>query len=334
MLSRTAIGVLVACIAVCGCASTPDVTLIHYLPSSEVEIKVDRLLTCTDESRIIEVSDVSHSTKYMADYNLPKPLSLSSIDGTFADADLKFEFYDDGRLKGINATTTGKGEAIFKSVMPLISMAAFDASEDPNKPACDEIKKLAGQADVLTISYRKKLTIAHNATTWIEPVLSSSVAAGKLKQHIGEVCTVVTKRGVLKAPTMATGQPGMALDLVQPGIAVVTVMTGSEPNCDRSVLWNGDFLAPQFGAPYQIMIPKAAVFGKQEFEIAVGESGTLTSVKYGKTNGVSEALVVVNSAAAELQKTDAERTQEANNESDRIKALTRLAKCKADPASC
>ena len=38
--------------------------------------------------------------------------------------------------------------------------------------------------------------------------------------------------------------------------------------------------------------------------------------------------------AAELQKTDAERTQEANNESDRIKALTRLAKCKADPASC
>lgn len=335
MVIRASIGVLTLALVVGGCAHTPYVTLGHYLPSSEVEIKVDRVLTCDANNNIVEVSDVKSTTKYVADYSQWKLLPISQIDSAFADADMTFEFYDDGRLKGVNTSTTGKGEDILKSAMSLVGMFGFEATRKPDKPACDIIKKLAGKADALTVSYTKNILIEDQMRTWLDPMLSSALAVKELQAHIGDVCAVITKKGPVQTPDMAEGQSGMVIDLKQPGIALVIVKTGFEPDtCEGDFLWKGEFLAPQFGKEYKLPIPKAALFGKQTFELAVGESGTLTKVKYGKVNGANSALVVLNSAATELQRTDSERAQEANDEVNRIKAMTKLAKCKADPANC
>jgi hypothetical protein len=49
-------------------------------------------------------------------------VSIRRIEGTFgsfADSDANFQFYDDGRLKSINQSTTGQGETIIKSVVSL-----------------------------------------------------------------------------------------------------------------------------------------------------------------------------------------------------------------------
>ena len=65
------------------------------------------------------------TTAYAADYaQAPYQLTISDLDSPFADTDFGFNLYDDGRLKGINATTTGQAEAGAKAAVSLATAGA------------------------------------------------------------------------------------------------------------------------------------------------------------------------------------------------------------------
>lgn len=316
------------------CAHTPKVTLGYYLPRSEIHLKVDRVLACSKANRVVEVVAVTPTTRFVADRSKWRPISIADVDGSFADADLKFEFYEDGRLKAVNATTTGKGEDVLKSAISLMGMVAFDETRGTDPASCKTIRNLSGQAKALTLTYEGYIEIVGDGTVPIEPIVSSAAAHKELAASMGGVCAAIKTRMQANAPEISQRGEGARLMLVQPGAATITVTSGGKNSCVESTHWMGEVLAPQFGKEYALPIPKAAMFGKQVFEVSVGESGTLSSVKYGKETGANQALTVLNTALPELQKTTAEQTAEANEEADKIKALERLAKCRADPASC
>jgi hypothetical protein len=47
-------------------------------------------------------------------------------------------------------------------------------------------------------------------------------------------------------------------------------------------------------------IPKAALFGGEQFSLTLSESGAVTSLSYGKTSGAPAALGAANSVATTI----------------------------------
>jgi hypothetical protein len=86
------------------------------------------------------------------------------------------------------------------------------------------------------------------------------------------------------------------------------------------------------GNTYYLPIPKAALFGKQSFTLALSEVGTVTSVFYGKTSGAVGALNAAGAVAnMETDKTQAEKLKA---QSDLIAQQQRYVLCTTKPDQC
>src|SRR5262249_20860385 len=108
------------------CATTPEVTYNYYPSRSETTITLTQTIACnTDGNTLVVSNQPGISTLYSADHkNGPFTLRIKALDGFLADSDINIDLYDDGRLKGINANTTGEGEAVIKSAITLATAVA------------------------------------------------------------------------------------------------------------------------------------------------------------------------------------------------------------------
>ncbi len=111
---------------VAGCASTPDVVYKYYPSQAHSTVTVTQTIDCTsDKTALVVVSTPALNTLYTADYSqTPNSVRVKDLAGAIADSDLSFNFFDDGRLKSVNASTTGQGEALgqivdFKKAAPV-----------------------------------------------------------------------------------------------------------------------------------------------------------------------------------------------------------------------
>jgi hypothetical protein len=69
--------------------------------------------------------------------------------------------------------------------------------------------------------------------------------------------------------------------------------------------------------------------------LALHDSGAVTSLKYGKINGISSAADAAHAIAGQLKKeTAADTAAEVKGEADLIVQQQRLARCRTAPASC
>jgi hypothetical protein len=154
-----------ACIGgllVAACASIPSVEYRYYLSKSNATVTVTQAVACnTDGTDLIVVTTPTVNTTYSADLRHGvHTLQIRDVEGAFrdfADADVNFSFYDDGRLKSINQSTTGQGEAIIKSgvalssaLIPLVAGAAI--AEAKKLDECATIKTFAGDKPA-TVTY-------------------------------------------------------------------------------------------------------------------------------------------------------------------------------------
>jgi hypothetical protein len=353
-LSRGSFG-LACAIAIVGCAHTPPVRVNYYLAQSEVSFKVIRTVSCDEGNHPIVATSVTPTVRHSADLGHgPETIELADLKGPLSDTDLKFEFYEDGRLKGVNATSTGQGEGIFKSAISLIATAALGTVETDLSTECANIKKWNG-GKPLTVSFEGVVLLDKNPldTEQSIPAEAGSVFYAKeLREAIGDVCATVTRRTGVDAPggpsaIVAAAPPIVSpaqyspqkaealIKLRQPGRASISVTSGPPGACSASVLWSGDVLAGQFGQPYVLPLPRAAVFGKQVFAISLSESGSLTSLQYASNTGAGQALNVASAALTAAQgPTDAQRAAQLKAEGDVIAAQQRLVQCQAHPETC
>ena len=112
-----------------GCASTPDVTLSYRLAEWELAIAVVHTITCSTDSKTMIV-DRSATAVPVFRARLtgdPEILRLRDLGSVFADSELKVEFTEDGRLKSINQSTTGQGEAVLKAAVSAAGSLAAAA---------------------------------------------------------------------------------------------------------------------------------------------------------------------------------------------------------------
>jgi hypothetical protein len=127
------------------------------------------------------------------------------------------------------------------------------------------------------------------------------------------------------------------LTLQQP--ATISLKISARQTCAAKdgarLIWSGDVILAHMGQTFTLPIPKAALFGKSAFAIALGESGAITTLQYAKETGVAQVLNVAGAAVPSLQgPTAAQRAADIKAEADLIAAQERLVRCLANRVAC
>ena len=171
------------CLALVGCASMPKITVTYRFPKAETNIVVTQTLACSmDNMHIVSAISATANTTYSsnADITDTGTINFGDYGGLLTDADLGPTFTADGRLSGINSSTTGEGATIVKSAVTvatgLAGTTAFreraDLLSNKIKPfGTQEIKDTctaianflaAGSVKVITLTYSINVLYDHS----------------------------------------------------------------------------------------------------------------------------------------------------------------------------
>lgn len=319
-----------------GCAHLPDAKIGYYLAKSEIKFKVVRTITCDANNNPIVVNASTPSVTHSADPGEYHEINLAKLKGRFSDSDVKFDFYEDGRLKSINASNTGQGETILKTTVS-IGAAGLAMKKETYEEPCDFIRS-AGGGKPLTLTYEGVVDVSKDVgeRQEIRPDITSSFYESRLRNTINGIYAVV--EGFVapnEAPVNFEAQNGdVVLKARQPGLVKIKV-GASGTNAQIEPIWEGELAVSQFGKDYVIPLPAPAAFGKQVVAMTFQESGALTSLQYVNNNSTGQVLNVVNSSLTEMQgETAAEKAANVKAEADLIAQQQRLARCLADPTNC
>jgi hypothetical protein len=419
MFFRRISGAIASAGLVAGCAFTPSVTASYYFPKAQTQVSITQSLTCNSSGKVISVASVTTSTAYSADYDggAQGTLRYTDLDGALSDADTSLSFTDDGRLSGVNASSTGQGDTIIKSVLSVASAigvlgggaAVSDVIKNGKpKPAvvtspCQVIKDFGSSKSAQETGDNGKGGAAQPDTAkpgggddTTSAVLTLTYTLGFLYEGKDLALNLVRDKTVTPScpiPKLAPPKPSellicpdanslpayKALLNASPKIAPYGVGIVSEPrylhqsrytNADAlddygdqppnavalklnrvaivdlvvdgpagdfttsGHVWRGVFPVPLRGS-YWLPIPKAAVFGKQQFTLALSSYGSINKLEYGKTSGAPDVTDSAGALAKALQAPTPEQQATAlQGKSDLIYQTQRLALCQADPKNC
>lgn len=326
-----------------GCATIPDVTVSYYLPKVTLQTTVVRTIGCDVQDNAIIASTVVTTPIYSNDQAKVKAVSLEKLDAWYANSDLSFTFYADGRLKGVNTTQTGQGGEIIKAAVALAGAVGGLASSTDTTvmKECDYVRK-NGKNGVLTLTFvhTEKFASDSVARRVIQPAADSNVQYEEVKTILGEVCFEATKGGSQprRAPAPDKSWWIVELPVVEPAVFHVTVTQnkagGVECSSDEEV-WSGAVSVPQQGEEYSVPIPKPVLFGQQVFVLAVEESGAISNVRYAKNVGLAAAMGGATEVLTALkEETPTAEALRLKAEADVIAQQQRLVACKLSPESC
>jgi len=362
----------VAVVMLTGCANgVPQGTLSYYLPKAETTLTVTQTLTCNATGdTLLQVVTVTPSTLYSSDTSRRKTITPRNISSSVNDADISFSFTDDGRLSGVNTSTTGQGGAIVKSALAVAKVAGLVAAHTPPamnaKSACTAIgvlvpkTKVDGPPPSVTITYvhsfgfdtstgAVQLKDVGKVGSAFDPEFGITFASNAyfraLRPSIPKLGFDVafvnsTKRA---APNWTDGN---SADLTLPLNALATVnlairgLKDDLTGVNREPIWNGEVLVPLTSDAdlINVPIPKPAFFGQRKFSLTLAPSGSVTKIGYVST-GVSDSADTLGAIGSALLATPKELTvaQQAaalQAQSDLIFQQQRLANCQAKPESC
>lgn len=328
-----------------GCASIPDITYKYYPARWSSNLTITQTLACSATGdEILAMQAYSIGTSYSSDSSKePYTFQIKQLDRFFADADFTMTLTDDGRLRGINQSTTGQGESIVKSAvslvtaikaMPLKALLEGTGRPAPTQKDCKEVDKWGGKKPI-TLIYRANISEDKIGTSVPVEVSSESDA---LYQHLASFLPTFAVRvdgaekikDVKSLPSAAgTESDAVPLTLQKIGILGLTVVqTGPASN---KAVYSSKVTIPLSGT-YSLPIPKAALFGKQTMTIGISDTGAVTSLGYGKTSGASAALSALGSYAS--TQTAAAEAADAKAQADLIYQQQRVMLCIAKPDQC
>ncbi|MBI1199445.1 MAG: hypothetical protein GC203_16410 [Phenylobacterium sp.] len=340
------LAIVLAAAALSACATVPDVTATYYLPKATTKVTVVQSVVCNSEGkRVFYHSDASQVTSFSADRDRGHPVSYKVLDGAFSDSNTALAFYDDGRLKGVNASTGGKADEIAKAAITVASIALpiFGLTEEPaaEQTPCDVIKAWGGGDPVTlsygtTIDYARDFASSDTITKPLKPDPGNDQFVAAVGSSLPQPILVATLKDVLvnparyEPPEDAEGKPDKKDVLILKLNATREVKLSVSNGTDKP-FWEGTAFVPAAAEhDYDVPIPKSALFGKQGFTLALTEAGAITSLGYSKEAGIGGVL---NTAAAGLTeakpKTDAERAAELKGQADLIAQQKRLVACEA-----
>lgn len=355
-----------------GCASVPDVTIQYRPVQWSMLVTVVHTIGCASKDAAEPVVKTSADVQPL--YSAGKPddrftIRLGALDRFYADTDVKLTFTEDGRLKGINQSTEGKGESLVtaavtaaaslsaagagggagalgalgtamvvdvskaKSGSPKAScsIVAKESGTDPDKPVSVSIAHyLLLNEDNLGAAPVLKVVGAHKA------LKDRLVAAGQtFDLRVQPVLDPTPRQPVARPSSCVTGRVDaqtsgndVPLCLQQTGDLTVSVFDGD------SGLKSSSMRVPLPNQTLALPVPKAALFGKQNFSLDLAESGQILTLGYGRTTGAPAALQALSSLAKFEVTQETAEAAALRAASDLIKEQRRAIACAADPTKC
>lgn len=339
-VDRYASALLVALLT--GCASTPPMAYSYFPAKASTNFTVTQTLTCNaDKTAVIITSTPSISNTYSSNRAKAIVFDANALQGWFADSDLTFAWYDDGRLKSINQSSTGQGEAVVKSVMTLAAAAGAGGSGPKGVakplaiPACQTIDE-RGSDKGLVIVYTLPIDDTSKQGTTPTALVAGPAYTDTVKQlNVNGVkwprLQAQVQVDAADAPSMkanADFSSGFAsLELRATAHAKVSILL------DGAAIATSDLTVPT-DQSYTLPILKPAKFGKQTFSLTLNEAGVITQAGYGKSSGSASALNAAGNIQSTLSPSDSSKASDLKAQSDVIAQTARLARCQTDPAKC
>ncbi|MDG6079029.1 hypothetical protein E3U23_07470 [Erythrobacter litoralis] len=326
------------------CASIPDATMTYYHAETMMDARVTAIVSCPEGGRVhvslVPVIETSHR----ADLDSRGYFETGSVTGPGNDNTLGFQFFGDGRLKGVNASSKGRGQAIVEAALEILPIPGIKDQREPD--ACAFIAREDPKSRTVTVVLTASLIPQTDppASASFNPLPTSRMHYEELESSIGALVLALSDVRALDAPVRAgsLGEAGAmheravlpcptgeaCLELRHPAMVSATIRRDGED------LSSSRILVSQLGSTYGVPVPKGALFGNTEFVLALDESGTLTNLTYGATDGSSSALGALASTGDALVQSDEERLAALKLESDLIVQEQRRAACRTNPQSC
>lgn len=334
-----------------GCATLPDVTYSYYPAKWNAIVTVTQTVGCNAaKTAAVVLNSPSVTTAYSSKTD-GKPLhfKVKDLQSLSADVDMTMTFTDDGRLKSVNQSTTGQGEAIIKSTASIITTVVGAnimllppetvAQPGATLPECAQIDAWGGNKPV-TLTYRESVTSKNLDSTFPLEAAPESKALyvllknilPALKVRVGKVADVNSGPSYDKQSSDV-----VLLELQNIGAAEISISsdTSAEPIGISRIIIPQDVTykdGKYIDGTYSLPIPKAALFGKQSFALTLSEAGAVTSVTYGKNVGTAGALNALSALAG--TQTAATEAADLKSQADLIAQQQRLVSCQTKPEQC
>lgn len=342
------VGSIGAALLAAACSSIPDVEYSYYLPTSSTKITVTQTADCDSAGkRVVVLSTPAASTAYAADVGAP-PVTVRIKDiegaiGPFADSDASFSFTEDGRLKSINQNTAGQGENVVKSAVSLVGALA-PLGGGPAKSAatplseCDTIKAFGGGkpvtltyvSDSIDLAKPKPLLREGSFEIKLTPTPDSEFLYGKLSKQLPVLVAYAKQfRSTHRAQGFSGASVPGDVSIVLRDTAVYSIKVKS----DGQTIYAANATVP-LNSTYALPIPRAALFGKQNFSLQLTDAGAIQQIDYGKGSGASAGLNAVTAVVNQVEPSAAQRVQDLKNQNDLIAQQARSVRCKTNPTSC
>lgn len=322
-------------LALAGCASMPDVVYNYYPSKALTTVSATQSVDCTsDKTRLLAVSSATIITTYSADHTQSASfLHIKSLGSSWANSDVNFTFSDDGRLKSINASSVGQGEAIIKSSLGVI-VAAVGALGAAGKPLplseCDVIAASGGGKPV-SITYGLKFDPLNTSSKDLDVSSGSRPLYDVLKAHLPKLTVKSTAPGTgltQPATSAKVASDEIGLDLRKIEDYTVDVNEAGHPIASATI-------AVPTTTKVTLPIPKARLFGKQAFSLTLAESGAILQIGYGSETGATGLLNTLNNINDQFKPpTTAAKAAEIKAQADLIAQQQRLIRCESQPENC
>lgn len=347
-----------------GCASIPDIT-VNYRPVKwALLVTVAHTITCNQDGSVAIVERGATFTPiYSAASIDPRyQIQLKKLDRYFADADITVVLTDDGRLKSINQSTTGQGEAIAKSAIAAVATVSAQPLTAPlavqpkagvslfKQNVFEQLVKKANPSTVCGIVSKYSVVAANKLaqvslvqTALVNPASGNSVDAEPSKdQEVllnelkaaeldlkAEVTTALSKEELqpIAKPADSVAHDEVPLTLQRMVSMSISAKDVQGPISSKSIP------VPTADA-FVVPIPKAALFGKQSFSLVLAESGRITSIGYGRNTGMPGALGAVTAVAGAETTEDNIEAAAMKAAADLIAQQQRYNNCKLKPTEC
>lgn len=338
MLSIKKTGMVASLFFLASCASVPEIGLKYYLPQTDVNFKVIKSVTCNESDTYIFAVTPLIETKSYTDYSENGlTIPISKLGGNFSNTTVAVNWYDDGRLKGINSKSTGVGGEIVEGVTSTL-LKLSDPSMGLRGSSCGMINKEESKTASFTYTYPK--LNSQTISSYSERVLSfkltdsSKVYRDKLGLSESDLPNTLSGQFTLSSFQLISDHNPknltdfVAVKLKKPQrVSLVINHAGSETKpIGQTIAGIGS---------YNAYIPKAAAFGNSEFSLALSEAGSIQSISYGKESGTASLVGAGNAFLSVFEpESDADLALRYKNQADVIAQHQRVLRCKADPKNC
>jgi hypothetical protein len=322
-----------------GCATTPAVTYQYYPVKSLTTFVVNQTIDCNAaKTEMFTVNVPQATTAYSADTSQPVySVTLSSLDGPFADTDVGAKFSEDGMLQSINQSSTGQGEAILKSAISLAASVAAIGGGAPAKgaatlPECTALATWGGGKPV-ALTYTLPANLLKVQGYQVLNGYANDKGLYALLQSQLPTLSVTMGAPVVLSSGARYKDTASRSDIVMLTLQQVESVP-VEFDANGSAISTTNIVVPTLST-YTLPIPTAALFGSDKLTLSLGASGAITGIEYAKTTGAANAFNVLGAAAsAATPESTAGKAAEVKAQADLIAQQQRLVRCQAQPAQC